>query len=410
MERIEDMAARIEGIDPAGLTAELSAAMDRRLGDLAERVEALGSVADPETFAALERRLGDLAASVERRLERIGEATSGAVAALGRIENTPPRHDPAVAAQIAELATKIDQLMKAPPPAVELPALDIVEVRLEEIAARIGGIETATSGIADGDLPATLQRIERKLGEGDGGARIAALEGHIAGLVTAIDRMERLAPEDADAMERDLLALREEVARLPETVSETVGEEFRTLGGRIEAALRAAPAMAAPSGEVETRLGEILERLDARGGDDNRLAARAAEEALARFNGANGTAITGALKSLGTDLADLRSEFTTSRVRDLDLLESVYETLSLLSDNLQKGTLPGLALARGDSEAESAPGPAPGGFCPATTTPGARSSAALRPALPPARPRFRPNRPGPAPMPRTIRARAFSTT
>ncbi|WP_162292691.1 peptidoglycan-binding protein [Hartmannibacter diazotrophicus] len=355
-ERIDEVSARLAGLGVDSLNPEMLAALERRMDDIAGHLEALQSGGGEGALAAIDERLTEIGSALDARIAGMQEATTDAVAALARrIDARETVVDPSVTRQINELTDKIDELVKTP--ASAMPALDMVEVRLDEIVARIGAIETSTGELAATGIPsdgtpgpttAAIARIEEMIGAIASADHLEAMERQIAELASALDKLEALPPQQAADLERQILDLRHEITDVSSAILETVRGEISGLSERLGDVLETAQG-GMPQRDLDGPISHLIDRIDAQARDNAGLVETLSRiEAMIPALGSGGSAaavdidqieaaqseIASVLRDFGKDLVALREEFASSRNRDLDLLESVYETLCVMSENL----------------------------------------------------------------------------
>ncbi|MBH0237445.1 peptidoglycan-binding protein [Methylobrevis albus] len=358
--RIDDMGERLAGLDVSAIDAGVVAALDGRFTELAAQIDGLGDDADSEMLAALELRIAALAERMETRLSAIDRSTGAAFEALGRqIDTRAMAGDPGTGLQLAELGRKLDSLANQPLAGLDGGALAGIEVRLEEIGARIGSIEAVHGGPLGGAPSADL----------------ADAIGRIEDAITALaDHAGAARPDEMAEVARAIDGLRRDLADLASPSLDGLEAEIRQIAGRLDMLAAGGPAPATLGAEIEARIERLVDRIDSQSRDDDRLAAAlrsveqtiataldtgdmaqaAARAAVAAFDEREGSAVAGAIRGLGRDLENLQREIQESRQRDLTLLDSMNDILQSVSG------LSGLSsLAAAPSRAVAAPAPAP---------------------------------------------------
>ncbi|WP_181706319.1 peptidoglycan-binding protein [Chthonobacter rhizosphaerae] len=288
--RLADVADRIEALEarlPDGaLVAELARSVDRQgttLAQVQQKADQIPRVAFAverqsaafeemaETLALLPRLSGDVA-DLKRAVEDGGARSAGDTTAIvarvdeiaRRLDETGPSLEPALVAGLAErldeIAAHLTRLDGGPDAAV----LGQVEHRLADLADTLDQRLAAIGSDVDARLARHVEtavgRIEREIARAGDGDRLAAIEAAIARLA---DGLGAGPIADVETLSSEIARLRDELATLPTPSLVGVEAEIRALANRVDALARPS-ADARAFEQLEARLAEVIGRLDDR--------------------------------------------------------------------------------------------------------------------------------------------------
>ena len=230
--RLEEMADRLEHRG-AGLEPALLQALDEKFADLSDRIDtARGDRPDPRLLDAFENRLDSIASRLDDSFRRVGDPDPILLQALDE--------------KFADLADRIDGRSGA----TNVPALRALEERLETIAARM---EDTSRQVADID-PHLILGLEKQL---------AGLTAHLSRPYVEAPDLEVLAPR-LDNIERSLADQRDTIVAAAQEAAQRAVASLRASGideedaGALADELRTLESLARKSDERNTRTFEAI--------------------------------------------------------------------------------------------------------------------------------------------------------
>lgn len=338
-EAIEVLSHRTEGLPK--LAEEMSALR----GDVRS-----GTASSQKAVEALVSRLDDLAERIERAqtdtdrpfLEQIAEQVGEVVRRLDKLDEDPD------AATIQALEERFERLARG------------LEGRLEQLDRNVG------AGLGD-----ALARIEQHLSSDIADDRFTRLEERLAE-VSALIAEGSGASLDIARIEEEFETLKGHILALQPQSLEGLEAGIRALANRIDAIGRPVSDAAALD-QIDSRVADLLQRLDARGvdgaliaeqmdriekavlasADAQDLAATAARVATETLTERDGREALSAIAQLQRGLVALHSDLQAVVQRDRDMLLAMNRSIEQLVALAEKQPLPVAAAA----PAEAAPAP-----------------------------------------------------
>ena len=267
--------------------------LEKSLGALDERLKAVPDAAGREDVSALEVRFEQLATELRASVESVRGELAAKIAGLGGAGD----------GTIAELRSDIASLRDGLSSNAERQAKDVAD-----LSSKFGDVETA--------FEARIAAVEaREAGEAPG-----VLEEKLDQFANAVEKRFAYIEAGAGAMgEASVDAIREEVARLSESVNERlegaqqrvtaslsrIGEELSKLSTSMETRVRESEQRnAAAIEQVGTAVNGMAQRMDAR----QRDAMQSVEQAISNARADQDAKVSETLATMSTRLQDMQNQ------------------------------------------------------------------------------------------------------
>lgn len=348
IERLDALARQVPAIDQGdirrledrldALAHQAPAVSEGDIQRLEDRLDALlrqAPAVDQGDIRRLEDRLDALAhqapAVSEGDIQRL-EDRLDAISAEMRNLGSPAEFSGIVGrleSRLVEIATTVVEMHRIASADVE-PALDRLNRRVADIAARLDAVSAAPADEAfaelGGRLEALAERIERIAAGQD---RPAAMLGQLHNEITALRQAlaERAQP-DTEALEAEIRALADRLDRASQGTADAealaqLEAQVAALAGRLDD-FGQRPAAFARIEENLAELQAVLATTQRDAVESARDVARAAVREFAATADDESNPLIGALKA---DLRNLQSAASTADARNQETLEAVHDTL-----------------------------------------------------------------------------------